>query len=145
MLQAVNSSLDFLQKPCGMRSVHLGMMELKRNGQIFPEKAFSEFSPYQKRVVENTAVHAYRTVYTVVHKCGSSNYHAFRQVMVPASFRHLSGQLQVVMIEFCQIFRKRNVAGTYLPYSVGNDRIYGDFIILEQPVAYRKHVKFPDA
>ena len=43
-----------------MRPVHLCMVELKGNSQCpFPPMSFV-FAPNQKRIIEHTAIHAYR-------------------------------------------------------------------------------------
>lgn len=141
----IHHPLKFLQKLCGMSSVHLCMMELERNSQVFPEKTLFESSPYQERIIENTAIHAYCSIYLVVYECRGADHHALRQIMVSAGFSHLLGQPDIVKIELNQICRKRNVAGTYFPYSIGHNCIHGNCIILNQLVADRKQIEFSDA
>lgn len=55
--------LQVIKKPGGMCAVHLSMMKLEGHSQACPEEAFAVSSPYQERVVVDTAVHAYGHVY----------------------------------------------------------------------------------
>ena len=55
--------LQVVQESRCVRAVHLGVMELERNGQRAFSKAVPVFSPNQERIVEYAAVHADCSVY----------------------------------------------------------------------------------
>ncbi len=98
-MQIVNCFLNPVQKEGSVRPVHLRVVELERNGECrFQQSAFV-FAPNKKRIVEDAAIHTDSTVYFVLCQCGSSDNHTFRQVVVDATFSHLFGKLQIVLIE----------------------------------------------
>lgn len=127
-----------------MGPVHLCVVELKGYGQIFFEKTLSVFSPNQERIVENSAVHPHCAINIIIHQRRGTDDHALCQVMVSATVGHLPGQPHVITMEQRQLFRKRDVAGTYFSIPVGYDCIHGDAVILHQLVADGKKVELLD-
>ena len=78
-----------------MRPVHLRMVKLKRHSQRRPKETSSILSPYQKRIIEHSAIHTDSPVYLIRCQGGSANDHALRQVMVHTTLGDLTGQPQV--------------------------------------------------
>ena len=72
------------------------------------------FAPNDKRVVENTAVHADGTVNLGIHDGGGADDHAVGQVVVFTAFRNCARQAQVIGIELRKVGGKRHIAGTDL-------------------------------
>ena len=75
---------------------------IETTASALPEKPFMIFAPNEKRVVENTAVHADSSVDFRIYDGGGADDHAFDQIMVRTAFRNLSRQAQIVRIEFCK-------------------------------------------
>ena len=76
-----------------MGAVHLGVVELERDRQSpFPQMP-SVSAPDHKRVVEYSAVHSDCTVNVILDQSGCADDHTVGDVVVPAAFRHLPGQL----------------------------------------------------
>ena len=71
-------------------------------------------APYQERVVEDTAVHAYGSVYVVPGEGGGAYDHAVGDVVVPAFLRHLRRQPQIVPVERRHVLRPGDIAGADL-------------------------------
>ena len=82
-----------------MRPIHLRVVELERNGKRRFQQAVFVFAPNKKRIIKNAAIHTDNTVYFILCQCGSSDNHAFCQVVVDATFSHLFGKLQIVLIK----------------------------------------------
>ena len=82
-----------------MRPVHLRVVELERNGKRRFQQAAFVFAPNKKRIIKNAAIHPDSTVYFILCQCGSSDNHAFRQVVINATFSHLFGKLQIVLVK----------------------------------------------
>lgn len=58
-----------------MGAVHLRVVKLKRNRQIIPKPPLFIASPNHKRIIENPAVHAHRTVnFRVNNRRSADNY-----------------------------------------------------------------------
>ena len=83
-----------------MRTVHLGVVELKGDCQICLEPASVVASPDYKWVVEDAAIHSYGSVNIVLNQCRGAYHHIIRNVMVLAGFCNLSRQSQIIGIEF---------------------------------------------
>ena len=75
-----------------MCAIHLCMVELKRDNQCTLPPVPLVFAPNQKRVIEHTAIHAYRPVYLIPGKGRRANHHTVCQVMIPATFGNLLRQ-----------------------------------------------------
>ena len=54
-------------------------------------------APYHKRIVEDTAVHTYRTVNFILGQCGSPYYHAFGQIVVLTASGYFRCQVQIIL------------------------------------------------
>ena len=102
-------------------------------------------SPYQERVVEDTAVHADGPVYVVPGEGGGAYDHAVGDVVVPAFLRHLRRQPQIVPVERRHVLRPGDVAGTHLTPAVRDNSVHGDGVILHQLPSDRQHVELLDA
>ncbi len=61
-LHSVNLSLQGIEEGGGMGAVHLGVMELEGDGEDGFEETFPVLSPDHEGVVEDAAVHSYRSV-----------------------------------------------------------------------------------
>ena len=59
-----------------MGTVHLSMMELDRYGQLIAQPLFPVSAPNDKRIVEDSTVHAHRTVDLRIDDGGSADNHA---------------------------------------------------------------------
>ena len=73
--QAVDRFLQALQKPSGVRAVHLRVMELERELQRRFEESLAVFAPNEKGIVENAAVHAHGSVKLRIHDGGGADDH----------------------------------------------------------------------
>ena len=123
--QSEDDFLQALQKPPRMRTVHLGVVELKRQLQRRPEKPPVIFAPDDERVVENAAVHADSPVDFGIHNGGCTDHHAVCQIVIFAAFRHLACQAQIVNVEPGKTVREGHIAGadlTGLVFHNGIDR-----------------------
>ena len=56
--QGGNFALQDVEEAGGVGAVHLGVVELERDAERCTEKSAAVPAPYQKRVVEDAAVHA---------------------------------------------------------------------------------------
>jgi len=139
---ASDVSLQKLKEFSGVRSVHLSVVELERDGDCCPKKAAAVFSPNHKRIVEDSAVHAHRAVNFRVDYGGSSNHHALRKVVIPASLGNLACQLKVVAVEFLDVVIERHIARAYLAGFVLNNCVHGKRIVLKKLSAHWKQKKF---
>ena len=92
-----------MQKPSGVRAVHLGVVELERELQRRPEKSFLIFAPDDEWIVENAAVHADGTVDLGIHDGGGADDHAVGQVVVFTVFRCLVCQAQIIGAELRKV------------------------------------------
>ena len=137
--------LEGVEKTGGMGAVHLRMMELERDGERRPEQPPPVSAPDHERIVENTAVHAHRTVDLILRQSGGADHHAVCQVVVLARFGHLPRKPQIVVVEPPQIVRKGNVARTHLAPPIDDDGIDGDRVVAHQLAADGKHIKLLDA
>ena len=97
--QIINFFLNPVQKSGSVRPVHLRVVELERNGKCRLQQAAFVFAPNKKRIIKNTAVHTDSTVYFILCQCGRSDNHAFRQVVIDATFYHSFSKLQIVLIK----------------------------------------------
>lgn len=61
--------LQFGEEPGCVSAIYLCMMELERDCQCCFKEFLAVFSPYQKRIVEDSAIHPHRAVYIVGGKC----------------------------------------------------------------------------
>ena len=127
-----------------MCAVHLGVVKLERQLQRCPEKPLMIFAPDDKRVVENTAVHADGTVNLGIHDGGCADDHAVRQVVIFTAFRNCARQAQVVGIELRKVSGKRHIAGTDLAGFVFYDRVHRDAVIVQQLAPNRESIKLLD-
>ena len=82
-----------------MRPVHLRVVELERNGECRFQQAALVFAPNEERIIKNAAIHPDSTVYFILCQCGSSDNHAFRQIVIDATFSHLFSKLQIVLVK----------------------------------------------
>ncbi len=96
------------------------------------------FAPDKKRIVEDTAIHAYGAIYFVLRQCGSANDHAFGKVVVDATLSYLSGKSQIRLIKYGKVIAEWNIARAYFAFLVGNDGVYCNGIVLYEFVAYRQ-------
>ena len=128
-----------------MCAVHLGVMELERYRQCpFPQMPFV-LAPYQKRIIEHSAVHADGSVYVILCEGGCSDNHTLGQVVIPAAFGNLLCQPQVICIELMQIIGVRDIAGADFTLPVGDNSVDGNRVVLHQSLADGKHIEFLDA
>ena len=96
-----------------MLSVHLGVVELKGDGQIISEQLLSVPAPDDEWIIEYAAVHAHSAVNFGVNYCGCAYHHAVcRKVNVLTVFESLTGAFQIVAVEFIDIFTVHHIAGT---------------------------------
>lgn len=102
------------------------------------------FSPDDKRVVENTAVHADGTVNLGIHDGVGADDHAVGQVVVFTAFRNCARQAQVIGIELRKVGGKRHIAGTDLAGFVLYDRVHRDAVIVQQLAPNRESIKLLD-
>jgi len=58
-----------------MRAIHLRVVELERDRKVISESFLSIFSPDNKRIVENAAVHTNSTVDFCINNRRCTNYH----------------------------------------------------------------------
>ena len=87
-----------------MSAIHLRVMKLKGDGQSIPEELFSVFSPYDERIVKNTAVHAHGAIQLRIDNGGGSDDHAARgEVSVLCGFGGPGGILQVIPVELIPV------------------------------------------
>ena len=120
----LNRILQALKEPPRVCAVHLRVVELERNRKLVTEKPLFVPPPYQKRIVENAAVHAHRAVKLRVDDCRSADDHALGgQVKILALLGNLRRVFEVVAVERFQVVRKRNVAGTDLAVLVLDDGV----------------------
>ena len=144
-LQRFDLRLQQVQKPCRVGTVHLGMMELERDGQGCPEKAPFILAPDRERVIEDAAVHAHSAVNVVLRQSRAADDHAVLQIMVLAPFPHLGGKGQIVPVELGQIRGKGNIAGADPVFSVQNNGVYGQTVIADQLLAHGEGVELLNA
>ena len=102
------------------------------------------FAPDDKRVVENTAVHADGTVNLGIHDGVGADDHAIGQVVVFTAFRNCARQAQVIGIELRKVGGKRHLAGTDLAGFVLYDRVHRDAVIVQQLAPNRESIKLLD-
>ena len=75
LFHIVDLSLQILQESARMGSVHLGMVELEGYGQVIFKSFLPVFSPDDKGIIEDAAVHADSTVYFCIDDGRSAYYH----------------------------------------------------------------------
>ena len=119
--QSFDFFLQVFQEAGGVRAVHLRVVELERNSQGPFPKVPLVFAPNQEGVVEPAAIHADSSVYFILGEGGRANNHAVGQVVVLATFGHLSRQPQVIVVELPQVSREGDVARTHFSFAVGHD------------------------
>lgn len=107
-MQLMDFFLKICQESADMGTVHLGVMELKGDGQGIPEELPAVSAPDHERVVEDAAVHAHGPVDLGVDDGGGADDHTgFRQIPVLAAFCHLSGIGQIIPVEDCRLSEYR--------------------------------------
>ena len=92
-----------------MRSVHLRVVELEGQLKRCFKQTFMISAPDYKGIVENSAVHAYRAVNSLVNYSGCSYDHAVCNIVVFAAFGSQHCQTQVVAVKLRKAFGKRHV------------------------------------
>ena len=128
-----------------MCAVHLGVVELERDGKIVPEQLLPVPAPDQKGIVENTAVHSYGTVdFGVDDGRGADDHAGFGQIPVLTAFCHLGSVGEIVPVKLIQISGEQEIAGTDFSVFIFYNGIYGNGIVLYQLISYRKQVEFRD-
>ena len=127
-----------------MRTVHLRMMELERYCECCFQQAAFIFSPDHERIVENTAVHPYGSVYIIFNECRCPYDHAFCQIMIYAVFGCMACELEIDVIELLQIRRKWYVARVYLSVSVHDYRVDCNGVELHQLISFGQHIELFD-
>ena len=92
--------MQFFQKLRRMAAVHLGVMELKGDGEPgFPEP-FPVFSPNQKRIVVKTGVDIHCAVDVALGKGGGSDNHGLpAEIIGLAGIADLLRETQVVPLK----------------------------------------------
>ena len=58
LFQSADFLLEILKESAGMGAIHLCMMKLEGNRKLIAEQLSAVFAPDDKRIIENTAVHA---------------------------------------------------------------------------------------
>ena len=93
-----------------MGTIHLGMMELKGDGQLVAEPFLSVTSPDEERIVEDATVHANGSVYLRINN-GRRAYHdtIIGENFVLACCSNLCGMLQILTVELIQILSIENI------------------------------------
>ena len=125
-----------------MRSVHLGMMELERNGEIISEPSFPVSAPDDEWIVEDAAVHTNSAINLRIDDSRSADDHALLgKIPVGAGVGYFCRAFQILLVEGLHILVKPDIAGTHFAGTVLNDRINGQSIILNQPVADRQQIE----
>ena len=143
--QGVYLCLQPLKKSSSMGAVHLGMMELERDGQGRLEKAPFILAPDRERIVEDAAVHAHSAVNAVLGQGRGAHSHAVLQVVVLTALMNLGGKGQIVPVKLGQIFGERNVAGVDPVLPVPNGGIDCQTVILDQLLAHGECVELFNA
>ena len=68
-----------------MGSIHLRVVELEGDGQLIVKPFAAVFAPDDKRIVENAAIHANRSVYLGINDSrGSDDHTVCGEVPIPA-------------------------------------------------------------
>ena len=128
-----------------MGAVHLGVMELERNRQQIPKQLLSVPAPDHEGVIENTAVHAHRTIDLRIYNGGCTDHHTcFGQISVLTGLRYLPSILQVICIELLQIIRLQNIAGAYLSRFILDDGIDRNCLISDQLLTHGQSIELLD-
>lgn len=92
-----------------MGTVHLGVVELERDGERGLEQAAYVPAPDEERVAEDAAVHADCAVNLVSRQRRGTDNHAVRQVVVGAGLCHLFRETQVILLKGFQIIRESQI------------------------------------
>ena len=120
-----------------MGTIHLGVVELKGDGQIISEPFLFVTSPDEERVIENSAVHTNSTVDFRMNDSRRAYYHAVvRQVEILTCFCYLGRVFQILSVKLVKVFQIENVAGTDLPHFVFYYRVDSNRVVLHQLLAY---------
>ena len=92
----LSASSQFRYRPLQLRkefarmcAVHLCMMKVERKCRRGSEKPFVIFTPDQKRIVENAAIHANSTIDFSIHDGRCADDHTLHQVVILAVFCNL--------------------------------------------------------
>lgn len=103
-----------------MSTVHLRVVELKRDGQSGLEPRLAVTSPDYKRIVEDSAIHPDCTVYIVLSQCRSPDYDAVGDVVILTGLGNLSCQTKIIVIELIEVFAVWNITRADLPLRIGD-------------------------
>jgi len=125
-------------------AVHLGVVELERNGQSRFQEAFAVAAPDDEGVVEDAAVHADGAVNIILRQGRCADYHTVGDVVVLTRSGYLPRQPQIVGVEALQVVGERYVAGTYLAGAVGHYRVDRYRVVAHQSVADRQQIELLD-
>lgn len=90
LFQLVDLALQICKESACVGAVHLCVVKLKRGWQRIAKQFLSILSPKQERIIKNTAVHAYNTVYFRLDNSRCADDHALSgQVPICAAICHL--------------------------------------------------------
>ena len=106
-----HSLLQPIEEARRLETVHLGVVELERDGQRRFEEPSAVFAPGQERIGEQFGIDTCHTVNLAFRQRRSVNGHIFvAEKMVFVRVVHLTGQPQILFVELMNILRKGNIA-----------------------------------
>ena len=143
--ESVDGFLQPVEEAPRLETVHLGVVELERDGQSGFEEPSAVFAPCQEGIGEQFGIDTRHTVNLAFRQRRSVNGHVFvAEKMVFVRVVHLTGQPQIVLVEPVNILRIRNIAevgGTIRCLYNGVDR---QTIVLPQMSTGRQRIEFLD-
>ena len=133
--------LQFFQQSGGVFAVHLGVMELERDGKRGLQPAFAIAAPGHEGVVEDAAVLIDDAVEFCARDCRCADYHSvFVQDVLTGPADGLC-QTQVIGIKRLQVVAEGNVAETESALDVIRYHIDGHAVVFVQLPLLGQHVK----
>ena len=120
------------EAPC-MGTIHLGVVELKGDGQIISEPFLFVTPPDDERVIKNATVHSNSTVDFRINDSRRTYYHTVvRQVEILTCFCYLGRVFQILSVKLVKVFQIENIAGTDLSHFVPYYRVDSNQVVLHQ-------------
>ena len=137
----IDSLLQFFKEMCGMPSVHLGMMELKGDGERGFQPTLAIAAPGQEGIGEDAAV---LVDDAVEFRPGQSRCAHDDSILVQNVLTGLANglsQVQVVGVELLQIIRDGNVAETESTFDVIYDHVDSHAVVFVQFPVMWQHIE----
>ncbi len=142
-------SIDGLLRPVEearrLKTVHLGVVELERDGQGLFEEPSAVFAPGQERIGEQFGIDTRHTVNLTFRQRRSVNGHVFvAEKMVFVRVVHLTGQPQILLVKLMNVFRKGNIAEVDCTVHGLHNGVDRQTIVLPQMSTGRQRIELLD-